>query len=159
MSRKILKGLFPNLQYNSNTITSDPDINYNCVAWVLHCKTKWIDTWEFLIPPPPPVYIWPKGLPRDSLPETYIDLFKIHGFEETDKTDGTKYEEGNEKIVLYTHKGEFRHVALLLPNNLWSSKLGEIVDIQHRLKELYNDLPYPYNYGEVSIFMRRNIQK
>lgn len=47
-------------------------------------------------------------------------------------------------------------MARQLPNGRWTSKLGEVEDIEHDLSDLeYESDDNPYCYGLASIFMMR----
>ena len=67
--------------------------------------------------------------------------------------DNAEYEEGFQKIALYVKEGttECTHAARQLTTGLWTSKLGQIEDIQH-------GTPYTIEgkcYGKVYCIMKR----
>jgi hypothetical protein len=58
---------------------------------------------------------------------------------------------GLEKVALYADaNGCPTHVARQLPNGRWTSKLGELEDIEHDLPALEGDL-----YGSVTLVLKR----
>jgi len=65
--------------------------------------------------------------------------------------DGSLVEEGYEKIAICAAPdGIPTHVARQLQSGLWSSKLGQLQDIQHRLEDLVGSL-----YGQWTHFLKR----
>ena len=60
-------------------------------------------------------------------------------------------EHGCQRIALYAKDGEFTHVAVQLPSGRWSSKLGELEDIEHDTLEVLSGA----SYGIPIMFMRR----
>lgn len=134
---------FPNLLSTGYRRTSDPTLNYNCLAWALGDNQRW---WE---PDPFNVLFWPIGVPRSPLLKNYIRACESEGYERC--PDGS-VEAGFEKIVLYTENDQFRHAARQLPGGKWTSKLGQQDDITHELEGLTNS-----SYGEPAIFFRRPI--
>ncbi len=150
MPLKELCGIFPNLKATNQTITSDIDVNYNCVAWAIEDKLRWWEPFGVIIPASFPPYHWPDNLPHNNLLQTYVSFFEAHGFQ---VTDDPKLENGVEKLALYERDNQFQHVARQLPNGRWTSKIGPQEDIEHELDDLKNDIPY--SYGKASIFMKR----
>lgn len=132
-------GLFPKLKNCTWEITSAESVLYNCVAWAMHEKRR--NWW-------PVFYYWPPGAVREETVEACRQAFAIFGFEVCNSSDP---EEGFEKVALYAKGVEFTHVALQLPNGQWSSKLGELEDIQHgTLQALEGG-----DYGNVALVMRK----
>ena len=77
--------------------------------------------------------------------------YRIMGFEEC--PDGA-LESGYEKIAIYVSEiGEPTHIARQLGNGSWTSKLGELEDIEHGSPESLEG-PEPC-YGSVASYMRR----
>lgn len=128
------------------TITSPQDPNYTCVSWAFNDKKK---VW------------WPDGdnyWPTDQLPlfptiDTFINTFKSMGY---DQCGNVMFERGFQKIAIFGKAwDEPTHVARQLPNGLWTSKLGPLVDIEHNLQEdLRNDF-FLASYGSVRIIMKK----
>lgn len=68
---------FQNLLLSGYHKTSEPDANYNCVAWAAeHDKTKW---WEPAEPLEPGMH-WPVAVPKGYYPENFVGLFDHLGF-------------------------------------------------------------------------------
>ena len=64
---------------------------------------------------------------------------------------GEELEAGFEKIALFVDNRDTpRHAARQLPNGRWTSKLGELEDIEHGLHDLEGA-----EYGSVVAVMRR----
>jgi len=117
---------------------------YNCIAWAASDVENW---WE---PDPFFQYHWPDGVQRNYSQQAYIDAFGTVGFE---VCDNDMPEEGMEKIVLYTLRGEPKHAARRLRNGNWTSKLGGYEDIQHTTLDC---LSGPL-YGIPNVYLRRRI--
>jgi hypothetical protein len=61
------------------------------------------------------------------------------------------FEPGYEKVAIYAAPdGTPTHVARQLTSGLWSSKLGQLQDIQHRLEDLAGSV-----YGDCARFPKR----
>lgn len=116
---------FPGLNKSGYRVTSAKDPAYNCVAFAAGDTTrKWSPT---LIPVPG--YYWPPGAGQGDEPDALRSCFEQIGYELC--TDGLP-EVGFEKVALYEDDdGMWSHAAKLQENGTWSSKLGEIEDIQH----------------------------
>jgi hypothetical protein len=72
---------------------------------------------------------WPKGLPRIATLDNFIKAYESVGFQ---CCDDDSLEPGFEKIAIYVNSaGQPRHAARQLSNGKWTSKLGELVDIEH----------------------------
>ncbi len=150
MPLKDLYGLFPKLKQYHHTITSEPDKTYNCVAWALDKKNEFWTPHGTIIPASFPPYVWPKDVPQDGSLDSYIILFEKMGYE---LTDHPKPEPGFRKIALYALDGQFTHVAKQAPKGKWSSKLGDVEDIEHDLAGLEKDGLYAY--GRVERYMKK----
>lgn len=61
-------------------------------------------------------------------------------------------EPGVEKIALFVDKEGPQHAARQLPSGRWSSKIGELEDIEHTLRDLEGA-----EYGMVAVIMSRPI--
>ncbi len=68
--------------------------------------------------------------------------------------DNGNLEEGYEKIAIYIGKNsEVSHMARQLNAGLWTSKCGNLEDIQHKLDDLEGE--DGYGYGKIAHFMKR----
>jgi hypothetical protein len=137
---------FPGLAQAGYTKTSDRDPNYNCVAWAVgNTKRYWYDAKI-------KGYYWPPLMPSADTLEGWLEVFKLHGYRETDEAD---LERGYEKVAIYvTSEGFPEHVARQKSSGAWSSKMGKGIDIEHpTLAGLEGDL-----IGRVTVIMKRRIK-
>jgi len=135
----MLKRLFPGTTPSNCTCTSPATDKYNCIAWAYGIDNNWCQ----------PGWFWPISR-QDNTIDAYVELFSSIGYV---YCKGASYEEGFEKIALYTKDGEPKHAARQLPTGKWTSKLGQNIDIEHDYPEVLNGP----NYGVASIFMKRKI--
>jgi hypothetical protein len=132
---------FPGLAESPFEVTSEPDPNYNCIAWAAG------DTEHFWWPGLGPGCFWPPSVPRATTRVAFVRAFQKIGYR---PCTGPEPEDGFEKIALYELDGSPTHAAKLLANGRWSSKLGRFHDISHSLDGLNGQ-----QYGEPVLFMRR----
>jgi hypothetical protein len=112
---------FPHLRIDRYSVTSPETPDYNCIAWAVHDTERW---WW-----PSPYSYWPDQAPEEATLEAFVRAFQILGFE---PCDDDALEEGIEKVAIYTDsQGVPTHGARQLPNGRWTSKLGELQDIEH----------------------------
>jgi hypothetical protein len=137
---------FQSLKKSSYCVTSKITPTYNCVAWAAgETDRSW---WP--IPYPSAPYYWPES-DKDELLADFISGFGTLGYVSCDIGN---LEEGYEKIAIYTNEdGEISHMARQLNTGLWTSKCGDLEDIQHNLEDLEGE--YGYGYGKVCHFMKR----
>lgn len=134
-----LKDLFPNLTDQNHNLTSPRTVEYNCVAWAAGDSSRW---WQ------PGIY-WPIPSTKDGYGiGELVQAFESLGYESCD--DGS-LESGFEKIALYAIGMMYTHVARQLADGNWTSKLGQLEDIQHDSPAVIEGS----DYGEVLQFMRR----
>ncbi|MGO9466927.1 MAG: hypothetical protein ACLQIB_25735 [Isosphaeraceae bacterium] len=135
-----LENLFPGLRDSGYIVTSPEDIRYNCVGWAAGHSDQW---WW-----PAEDGYWPDEAEREETVAAFVAAFGVSGFVEC---DDSRLEAGYEKIAIYASiDGTPTHVAKQLDSGLWSSKLGQLHDIQHRLQDLAGTL-----YGTVARFLQR----
>lgn len=142
---------FPGLKGDTGfRVTSKRTPVYNCIAWAYHYSDRWMWPHTTLTSLLDGVTYWPtEDISSDDV-STFIEAFKLKGYE---ICDSPEHEEGYQKIALYTVPGTTRctHAARELSNGYWTSKLGELQDIQH-------GTPFSlegYQYGEAKHFMKR----
>jgi len=125
--RAEIRSLFPNLaQVTSFKVTSDQADIYNCVSWAISETHRW---WWPVTKGKKYGY-WPPGLSQALTIDNFIAALATVGFEPCQNFD---VEAGFEKVVLYMHRsGAPTHLARQLPNGRWTSKLGELWDIEHK---------------------------
>ena len=87
--------------------------------------------------------------------QTYRKVLIEIGYKECDSGE---FENQNLKIALYTVNNEVRHLARQLDNGLWTSKLGNLQDIEHSLESLEGG-DGSYEYGQVTHFFKRLVQE
>jgi hypothetical protein len=141
---KILETLFPGLAGSGYRITSPKDRRYNCVAWAAGEDHRW---WS---PDLAGRYYWPVRATRTETLKAVSEAFGTLGYVECD-TDAP--EDGFEKIALFADtNGTPTHVARQLATGSWTSKLGELEDIEHDLRALEGS-----EYGQVAKVMKRPV--
>ncbi|MGH6917459.1 MAG: DUF7689 domain-containing protein, partial [Geminicoccaceae bacterium] len=126
MDEQYYRQYFPLLSDIEKKKTSDPDVRYNCIAWVFG------DTRRVWWPNKKRCY-WPLATSGKSRLEAFKQLFARAGWTET---ANSAVEPKLQKIALYVLLGEPTHAAKLLPSGWWSSKLGPDIDLAHKLDEL-----------------------
>lgn len=131
----------PSLEIAGFVYTSPPDERYNCVAWALGNVADWIE------PGGMAGTTWPSGVPVDLTVGTFVSLFQFFGYEVC--SNGV-FEDGYDKVAIYGDDGDFCHVARQSEDG-WSSKLGELNDIEHPTLAALEDR----SYGYVLLFLRR----
>ena len=135
---------WPNLRPGRFSETSDVDRRYNCAAWAAGETTfPW---WPWRSP-----YYWPAGVPRVETIDAFVQAYEAIGFESCGTAD---FEPDFEKIAIFADaQGTPTHVAKQLVTGRWSSKLGDLKDIDHmELGDLAGGL-----YGTPTVFMRREL--
>ncbi len=121
-----LETLFLGLHGSGYVVTSPMDDRYNCVAWAADDRERW---WW-----PDQDSYWPEGAPREETITAFVAAYGDLGFV---SCDDPLIETGYEKVAIYAAPdGTPTHVARQLPSGLWSSKIGQLQDIQHQLEDL-----------------------
>ena len=137
---------FPRLTPDSFVTTSPATHRYNCIAWAAgETRRKW---W----PDPANIGYWPKGAPRKETLDAFVLAYKTLGYSVCE--DGS-LEPGFQKIALFTKRylsgTRPTHAALQLPSGRWTSKLGDLEDIDHvNLDALRGPA-----YGAVACYLKR----
>lgn len=114
---------FPNLAAEGYAVTSEPDREYNCIAYAAGETNRW---WSHL---DGPGYYWPEYASRTPYIQSLVEVFRGLGYE---LGADAGYETGCQKVALYAKEGRWTHAAAQRPNGGWSSKLGMAEDISHR---------------------------
>jgi hypothetical protein len=139
-----LEMLFPGLTRAGYRITSPQERRYNCIAWAAGEAHQW---WW---PDPTGRDYWPSSVARSETLAEFRNVFRTLGYTECDLE---VQEQGFEKIALFSDlSGSPTHAARQLPTGLWTSKLGELEDIEHELRALEGT-----EYGLVAQIMKRPI--
>jgi hypothetical protein len=145
-TEEILKA-FPGLRYDGGfRITSPEDADYNCIAWAFGRKDRWLWPDEDV----DGVEVWPQNSKGDVSIRTFIEAYKLQGYE---VCDSDELETDMEKVALYAYPDtdECTHAARQLTDGMWTSKLGPSFDICH-------SSPYTIQgrlYGMVVCILRR----
>ena len=125
--------------------TSDPDEDYNCIAWSVNDNRR---VWWPLEKPNPFIY-WPPGVPREETVHAFLAMYK---FMEFVPCEGDHREEGYDKIALYALEDKPTHAARLwIEDADWSSKLGQENDVSHKSLRALEES----DYGKVIQIMKR----
>jgi hypothetical protein len=124
--------------------TSEETITYNCLSWALGIN------WTRYDPEPKCAgYYWFPGVPRKWDESTIKSIFELHGYSLAGSYD---LEPGYEKVVFYSDEnGEPQHFARQLPSGKWTSKMGNLNDIEHDSL----DLIAASIYGNPGIVLKR----
>lgn len=141
-----LESVFPQLSRSTYTITSPSTPEYNCIAWAAGDTERW---WW---PVAGSFAYWPSNVPVQETLAAFIQAFATLGFM---PCDDSQIEQGYEKVALYVDlNGKPTHAARQLPNGRWTSKLGNIEDIEHELEGVTGSV-----YGSVAQILKRPIKK
>lgn len=122
---ELIEHHFPSLKGGKGYRNTSPDtVVYNCLSWALG-----ID-WAFYSPEPLCAgYVWFYGVEREWSDKTITKIVENHGYQLSDNYD---LEEGFEKLAFYYDENDVpEHFARQLPNGKWTSKLGNLNDIEH----------------------------
>ena len=84
--------------------------------------------------------------------ENFVNTFGAKGFQVCEHLD---FEKGYEKVALYAKDSRPTHMARMLPNGKWTSKLGDMWDIEHRTLDGLVDS----DYGQVVKVLKRPATK
>lgn len=152
-----IKKAFENLKNGEFEITSPFDSKYNCIAHAADDNNKW--WWAVDVNTSGNDVFWFNNIPAQATLENFILAFQKLGYSLCENSD---LENEFEKVAIYTStqdkfhspKGTPTHMARQLPNEKWTSKLGEDVDIS------YNTLQGVEGkiYGKVEQILKRSVQ-
>ena len=123
---------FPKLKESGCTPKSDPDEQYNCIAWAAGEDHRWWEPCEGRHWPLPATGSW-SDYSIDSLAAAYAEFGFVECEEELKKA--CLHEPGIQKVALFGRSGEFLHAARQLKHGEWTSKLGPDDDIRHSLAD------------------------
>src|SRR5262249_2321359 len=124
-----MEDLFPGLRGSAYQGTSPPDDVYNCIAWAAGV----IDSWWWPVGGPQRIH-WPAGVSGEETLEAFREAFAALGY---CACQHAELEAGYEKVALFANAaGLPTHAARQLPTGRWTSKVGQLEDIEHALREL-----------------------
>jgi hypothetical protein len=140
--RHHLEAYFPNLLDARFRETSPQDTFYNCIAFAAgDTSRKW---W----PNHAPGAYWP--VDREETVANFEKAFETLGYK---RCEDEHLEAGFEKVALYADRGgDPTHMARQLPSGFWTSKLGDLEDIEHETLEQLNGT----HYGRPVAFFKRS---
>ncbi|WLA78991.1 DUF7689 domain-containing protein [Bradyrhizobium elkanii] len=134
------KADFPSLSNVADKKTSESTTRYNCIAWAFEDNRKhW---W-----PNHKRSFWPMSALGQSAMGAFEKWFEADGWE---ICSGPEFEPGFKKIALYGIAGQPTHAARQLASGLWTSKLGNDIDLSHTLVDLVGP-----KYGMILRFYRK----
>lgn len=135
---------FPGLGRGGYHMTSPEDKSYNCIAWATGDRRNW--WWP--VSPDVKEALWPAGVIRAETVAAFCAAFASLGYVECADEEP---ESGFDKIALFAdHQDIPLHAARQLENGRWTSKLGELEDIEHDLRDLEGSA-----YGTVVLVMKK----
>lgn len=136
---------FPGSFLQPFTKTSEIDLSYNCIAWAAMSSDDWYE------PDDSYNYFWPADVPRENTIEAYIQLFEYYGFDRCENGDN---EEGFYKVAIFAVNGSSQasHAARQIQPGLWTSKLGQGIDVTHTIAAMSGGL-----YGDVIQYLKKEI--
>jgi hypothetical protein len=119
--------------------TSPPCWRYNCIAWAAGDTEHW---WW-----PHEDSYWPPKIPIEETLDAFTRAFATLGYRPCQESD---VHEKFERVAIFALNGKPTHASYQLPSGLWTSKMGEEVDCEHKLHAVGGAI-----YGEVAILLRR----
>ena len=135
--------IFPKLTDQNHSISSPSTDNYNCVAWAYEVSNK--KMW----PGAPEDYYWPTDVVDTDELQAIIELFLNMGYVQCNKG---QREDGFKKVAIYINQeGSPKHVARQLESGWWTSKLGELEDIEHDTLDILEC----ESYGKATVFLKK----
>ena len=142
----VINSGFPRLKASGEYAEcSQPDENYNCIAFAAGVDDAW---WW---PGPIPEHYWPPTAPREETVSACVAAFQSIGYR---KCRNGELVAGFEKVVIYGKDDELLHAARQDPETgFWLSKLGKCHDILHHNVADVGGM----TYGEPVCYMRRRI--
>jgi hypothetical protein len=135
---------YPNLLAEGYTQRSPVDRKYNCIAWAAGENNRF---WWYTLG-----YYWPAGAPRANSIAALVKAFATLGYLECNDNEciNPAYEPVFDRIAIYALLGDPKHAARQIDARLWTSKMGQNIDIETTLRALEG----PY-YGRVVKILKR----
>ncbi len=142
MSAAQIEAIFPDLKAAGYRITSPATPSYNCFAWAGNDTRRW---WQ-------PValrgFYWPEEVSGELNLESLAAVYKRLGYSACETAE---FETGFEKLAIYVEPdGMPTHAARQLGPSNWTSKLGELEDVEHATLQSLESF-----YGKVALVLRR----
>lgn len=137
--KKQIEKWFPKMVgKNFNFYEPDNKFDFNCLSFSLDMDT-WIWTNEN----------WPKDIPNNLGILSFKLLFEQKGYR---NCDNSNYEDGYEKIAIYSKDGNTPSHVSKQTSGIWKSKTGKYI-IEHELEWLSGNSSD--TYGDVVIIMKK----
>ena len=135
---------YPRLATEGFTPRSPKTPKYNCIAWAAGESHRW---WSPMIG-----YYWPPIVPRTNSVEAYVQAFGTIGYIPCDDNErfAPLHEADHIRIALYALNGVPKHAARQIDVQIWTSKMGSNIDIEHTLTGLEG----PF-YGTVQKILKK----
>lgn len=137
----LVLGRFPALGSHNCAVTSPATPDYNCIAWAAGDESRWWD------PDPMRQYYLPRLAPRVRTLDAYERAFAGLGYS---PCISIAVESGLEKVAIFAAGDRPLHAARQLLDGMWTSKLGQEVDVRHELKAIEGQ-----DYGVVARILAR----
>ena len=136
--------LFPGLSPTDANKTSESTRQYNCIAWAADDRTR--QWWP--LPPNHFAVYWPRRVPNAVSCQAFELAFNTLGYR---RCQDESLEVDIEKVAIFVDANNVpTHAARQLPDGYWTSKLGDLEDIRHALRQLEGSA-----YGTVAFIMSR----
>jgi len=128
--RERLFSIFPGLKNDADfKLTSPATPDYNCISWAYSYSDRWMWPRSGETNCLDGVLYWPDGIIDSEDVTAFVEAFKLKGY---NLCDSWEHEEGYRRIALYVEKGtSCTHASRELSTGKWTSKLGQLPDIQH----------------------------
>jgi len=139
----------PHLRPEGHSRESAETPSYNCFAWAAdETQACWEPESPLIRPHPKPTY-WPAEAPNDLSLESFVQAFATLRYAECDMAE---LEPGFERLAIYVDsEGYSSPASRQLASVAWTSKIGELEDIEHKaFKALAGG-----EYGGVAIILKR----
>ena len=143
--RNLIESIFPGLAAVGYRVTSPATAEYNCIAWAAEDDTTWWWPDSF------GDYYWPPQAPRVETVEAFMAAYGTIGYQ---PCQDASLEPGFEKVAIYVdEQGVPTHAARQQPSGRWTSKLGQLEDIEHDRVDGLSGL----TYGSVEQVLKRPV--
>lgn len=122
-------------------LTSPQTPLYNCIAFAMGMKDRWVDTC------PLPWHWWPP-VSKGSRESDLVDAFAFFGFIPCGMDDSIEC--GYDKVALYHNHEGWTHAARIIGDGVYHSKFGSSYDGYHSRGDVLSNL-----YGTPYLIMKR----
>src|SRR5207244_10425559 len=146
LSHRVIRGFLeevcPCLRGSPYELLEPGNTRYNSFAWAGGDTARWWHPAKTS-----PSQFWPGPAGREYTMRTVVDAYRALGYEIGGWTGALA---DSEQICLYSKDGRAAHAARQDRRGVWTSKLGALNLIKHRLNDLEGG-----EYGSIECFMRR----